>query len=78
MRRVHVRAERRRNGLPRVRADDRADVADEEPNGERGEVDGALDVRVDVLGRGGVDGAVGEEDAEEELGSGACPSPSQA
>ena len=51
--------------LPRVGSEHRADVADEEPDGERGQVDVAVDMRVDMLGGRRVDAAVREEDEED-------------
>ena len=54
-----------RHGLPHVGAEHGAKVSDEEPDRERGQVEASLDVAVNVLRRGGVDGAVGKEDEEE-------------
>lgn len=65
VRRVDALADERRHSLPSVRAEDGAEVADEEPDRERREVEGAVDLGVDVLRGGRVDGAVGIEDAEQ-------------
>ena len=65
-----ARAHDRRDRRPRVGSDDRADVAYEQPDGERSEVAGSVDVAINVLSGSRVDRAVGKEDAEKTCGRG--------
>ena len=52
-----------------IRAHNRANVPHKQPDGERRQVGASVDVRVDLLGRRAVDGAVGKEDEEDADGS---------